>query len=207
MKSWIFSAMTLFIPSAFLDALRAKIMLYLDTQRVKRNGAMLIEDPFRNCDYLFLTEGERRMTACVNRKHTKKVAAVVTASLVGALSLGVAPVAAVADTGIDMQALKPADAFKNGTVAATNGKGEAVTFPAKDDVAFSAGSGEYLLPRASPSRAPPSTSTSAPSAGTPRSSGRRAALLSLSSASAPTRRRLPAARPGRPASTPSPSPT
>ena len=44
------------------------------------------------------------MTACVNRKHTKKVAAVVTASLVGALSLGVAPVAAVADTGIDMLA-------------------------------------------------------------------------------------------------------
>ncbi|MBM6868174.1 hypothetical protein [Collinsella tanakaei] len=31
------------------------------------------------------------MTACVNRKHTKNVAAVVTASLVGALSLGVAP--------------------------------------------------------------------------------------------------------------------
>ena len=86
------------------------------------------------------------MTACVNRKHTKKVAAVVTASLVGALSLGAAPVAAMADTGIDMQALKPADAFRNGTVAATNGKGEAVTFPAKDDVAFSAGSGEYLLP-------------------------------------------------------------
>ena len=44
------------------------------------------------------------MTACVNRKHTKKVAAVVTASLVGALSLGAAPVAAVADTGIDMLA-------------------------------------------------------------------------------------------------------
>ncbi|MDN0070029.1 S-layer homology domain-containing protein [Collinsella ihumii] len=42
------------------------------------------------------------MTACVNRKHTKKVAAVVTASLVGALSLGVAPVAAMAeDTGIE----------------------------------------------------------------------------------------------------------
>ena len=40
------------------------------------------------------------MTACVNRKHTKKVAAVVTASLVGALSLGVAPVAAMAE-GID----------------------------------------------------------------------------------------------------------
>ena len=36
------------------------------------------------------------MTACVNRKHSKKVAAVVTASLVGALSLGVAPVTAMA---------------------------------------------------------------------------------------------------------------
>ncbi|OUO57788.1 hypothetical protein B5F74_11720 [Collinsella sp. An271] len=46
------------------------------------------------------------MTACVNRKHTKKVAAVVTASLVGALSLGAAPAAAMADTadtGIDLQ--------------------------------------------------------------------------------------------------------
>ncbi|MBM6779887.1 S-layer homology domain-containing protein [Collinsella tanakaei] len=43
------------------------------------------------------------MTACVNRKHTKKVAAVVTASLVGALSLGVAPVAAMAEE-IDLQA-------------------------------------------------------------------------------------------------------
>ncbi|MCF6413258.1 S-layer homology domain-containing protein [Collinsella tanakaei] len=56
------------------------------------------------------------MTACVNRKHTKKVAAVVTASLVGALSLGVAPVAAVADTGIDMQ-LAEGTEFSNGSVA------------------------------------------------------------------------------------------
>ena len=44
------------------------------------------------------------MTACVN-KHTKRVAAVVTASLVGALSLGAAPVAAVASNeGIATQA-------------------------------------------------------------------------------------------------------
>ena len=41
------------------------------------------------------------MTACVN-KHTKRVAAVVTASLVGALSLGVAPVAAMAAGSVDM---------------------------------------------------------------------------------------------------------
>ena len=59
------------------------------------------------------------MTACVNRKHTKKVAAVVTASLVGALSLGAAPVAAVADTGIDMQFAEggiEGTEFANGTV-------------------------------------------------------------------------------------------
>ena len=49
------------------------------------------------------------MTACVNRKHTKKVAAVVTASLVGALSLGVAPVAAMATDSVDMLADTVAD--------------------------------------------------------------------------------------------------
>ncbi|MDN0064718.1 S-layer homology domain-containing protein [Collinsella ihumii] len=62
------------------------------------------------------------MTACVNRKHTKKVAAVVTASLVGALSLGVAPVAAMAeDTGIELQASNQAD-FSQGTVEWRSGK-------------------------------------------------------------------------------------
>ena len=55
------------------------------------------------------------MTACVNRKHTKKVAAVVTASLVGALSLGAAPVAAMADTGIDLQFAEGTE-FANGSV-------------------------------------------------------------------------------------------
>ena len=61
------------------------------------------------------------MTACVNRKHTKKVAAVVTASLVGALSLGAAPVAAMADTGIELQATDQAD-FSQGTVEWRSGK-------------------------------------------------------------------------------------
>ena len=51
------------------------------------------------------------MTACVNRKHTKKVAAVVTASLVGALSLGVAPVAAMATDSVDMLA-DPSDVWE-----------------------------------------------------------------------------------------------
>ena len=49
------------------------------------------------------------MTACVN-KHTKRVAAVVTASLVGALSLGVAPVAAMATDSVDMLA-DPSDVW------------------------------------------------------------------------------------------------
>ena len=57
------------------------------------------------------------MTACVNRKHTKKVAAVVTASLVGALSLGVAPVAAMAtNEGISTQSTSEVAAWENGTV-------------------------------------------------------------------------------------------
>ncbi|MDN0068779.1 S-layer homology domain-containing protein [Collinsella ihumii] len=61
------------------------------------------------------------MTACVNRKHTKKVAAVVTASLVGALSLGAAPVAAMADTGIDLQATDNQD-FAKGTIEWRSGE-------------------------------------------------------------------------------------
>ena len=56
------------------------------------------------------------MTACVNRKHTKKVAAVVTASLVGAHSLGVAPVVAMADDGISMQFLDPVGALSDAKV-------------------------------------------------------------------------------------------
>ena len=57
------------------------------------------------------------MTACVNRKHTKKVAAVVTASLVGALSLGVAPVAAMADdAAIETQAASKQDVFEKATI-------------------------------------------------------------------------------------------
>ncbi len=37
------------------------------------------------------------MTACVNKKHSRRVAAAVSASLVGALTLGAAPVLAVAE--------------------------------------------------------------------------------------------------------------
>ena len=82
------------------------------------------------------------MTACVNRKHTKKVAAVVTASLVGALSLGAAPVAAMADTadtGIDLQA-----AVWYTDAKATDGKGGTVSNP--NEATFILGSGKHLVP-------------------------------------------------------------
>ncbi|OUO57947.1 hypothetical protein B5F74_11490 [Collinsella sp. An271] len=83
------------------------------------------------------------MTACVNRKHTKKVAAVVTASLVGALSLGVAPVAAVADTGIETLAANWATGAK--VTAATDGKGATVTGDLERK-SFTAKSGKFLVP-------------------------------------------------------------
>ncbi|MBM6906751.1 S-layer homology domain-containing protein [Collinsella tanakaei] len=87
------------------------------------------------------------MTACVNRKHTKKVAAVVTASLVGALSLGAAPVAAVADTGIETLAATPQQDIDGASLtAAENGKGQGVEIPEKGVITFEAGKGEYLVP-------------------------------------------------------------
>ena len=82
------------------------------------------------------------MTACVNRKHTKKVAAVVTASLVGALSLGAAPVAAVADTGIETLAADWNTGAK--LTKATDGKGATVSNPVNPT--FQAKSGKYLKP-------------------------------------------------------------
>ena len=54
------------------------------------------------------------MTACVNKK-SKRVAAVVTASLVGALSIG-APAVALADTNVDMLVAPEENAFSRGEV-------------------------------------------------------------------------------------------
>ena len=56
------------------------------------------------------------MTACVNKK-SKRVAAVVTASLVGALSIGAPAVALAANANIDMLATDVATAIKRGTVS------------------------------------------------------------------------------------------
>ena len=54
------------------------------------------------------------MTACVNKK-SKRVAAVVTASLVGALSIGAPAVALAANANIDLQ-FAAGDEFANGTI-------------------------------------------------------------------------------------------
>ena len=54
------------------------------------------------------------MTACVNKK-SKRVAAVVTASLVGALSIG-APAVALADTTVDMLVAPEENAFSRGEI-------------------------------------------------------------------------------------------
>ena len=66
------------------------------------------------------------MTACVNKK-SKRVAAVVTASLVGALSIGAPAVALAAN--IDFQVAPAEDAFSRGTITLTgvNGNGTAAT--------------------------------------------------------------------------------
>ena len=56
------------------------------------------------------------MTACVNKK-SKRVAAVVTASLVGALSIGAPAVALAANGGIEMLAATAAEAYNQGVVS------------------------------------------------------------------------------------------
>ena len=64
------------------------------------------------------------MTACVNKK-SKRVAAVVTASLVGALSIGAPAVALAANANIDFQVAPAEDAFSRGSIKLTgvNGTG------------------------------------------------------------------------------------
>ena len=77
------------------------------------------------------------MTACVN-KHTKRVAAVVTASLVGALSLGVAPVAAMAED-ISLQSVSATDALEGGTLTgAVDIENNPIEIPATGEIAFTA---------------------------------------------------------------------
>ena len=65
------------------------------------------------------------MTACVNKK-SKRVAAVVTASLVGALSIGAPAVALAANANIDFQVAPAEDAFSRGklTLSGTDLQGD-----------------------------------------------------------------------------------
>ena len=60
------------------------------------------------------------MTACVNKKHSRRVAAAVSASLVGALTLGAAP-AVVLATEAPVEQQVAGDAFSRGEVALTGG--------------------------------------------------------------------------------------
>ena len=59
------------------------------------------------------------MTACVNKKHSRRVAAAVSASLVGALTLGAAPAVVMAEEApVDQQVQESGEAFTNGFVQA-----------------------------------------------------------------------------------------
>ena len=83
------------------------------------------------------------MTACVNKK-SKRVAAVVTASLVGALSIGAPAVAlATTDASIDMLAVDWTSGVK--LTKATDGKGNVLSGDLSKQ-AFVEGSGKYLVP-------------------------------------------------------------
>ena len=78
------------------------------------------------------------MTACVN-KHTKRVAAVVTASLVGALSLGAAPVAAMAAGGVETQSVTATDALQGGKLTgAVDIDNNEIDIPATGEITFTA---------------------------------------------------------------------
>ncbi len=83
------------------------------------------------------------MTACVNKK-SKRVAAVVTASLVGALSIGAPAVAlATTDANIDMLAVSWKSGLK--VTKATNGKNGSLSGDLATQT-FVQGTGEYLVP-------------------------------------------------------------
>ena len=88
------------------------------------------------------------MTACVNKNHGRRVAGVVTASLVGALTLGgvslaAVPTVALAEQGAELQAIKPLDNLK--ITAATDGQGNALSGDLSAQT-FANGSNKYLVP-------------------------------------------------------------
>ena len=80
------------------------------------------------------------MTACVNKKHTRRVALAISASLVGALSLGAAaPAAAFAAEGIEAQSVTGTGAFKTAElVSAVDIDGKSIDIPAGGQITFTA---------------------------------------------------------------------
>ena len=82
------------------------------------------------------------MTACVNKKHSRRVAAAVSASLVGALTLGAAPAvvfAATPEAGVETQSVDPAVAFGKGTLTAADDiDGQSITIPTNGVITFTA---------------------------------------------------------------------
>ena len=82
------------------------------------------------------------MTACVNKK-SKRVAAVVTASLVGALSIGAPAVALATGSDISMQSV---GALGGGTLTAAEDGQYGDVKDLKGTIKFEAGSGKFLVP-------------------------------------------------------------
>ena len=74
------------------------------------------------------------MTACVNKKHSRRVAAAVSASLVGALTLGAAPavVMAAEEAPVEQQFADPEGAFSNAKVVTASFDHLGSRFPVKD---------------------------------------------------------------------------
>ena len=65
------------------------------------------------------------MTACVNKKHSRRVAAAVSASLVGALTLGAAPAVVMAEEApVDQQVADDAVSFQNAEILSIDGLSE-----------------------------------------------------------------------------------
>ncbi|MBM6779899.1 S-layer homology domain-containing protein [Collinsella tanakaei] len=87
------------------------------------------------------------MTACVNRKHSRRVAAVISASLVGALSLGIAPVAAMANEGDIELLVNQGVEFTDGEItAAEDEAGNVYEGDALKNVTFADDGVHYLIP-------------------------------------------------------------
>ena len=79
------------------------------------------------------------MTACVNKKHSRRVAAAVSASLVGALTLGAAPavVFAADEAPVETQSVSATDALQGGELTgAVDIENNPIEIPATGEITF-----------------------------------------------------------------------